>query len=92
MRVETEKLTKPRLVSVYLPVCVYVEVDEEGKVLSLANPTIDYEGAPWMEVGSENDVYDEDNDEWLDHEETEDLVIAVIGAFATNYLSESTER
>jgi len=88
MRTET-KTTKN--LSVYFPVRVYVEVDEAGEIVKLSYPTIDYEGAPWMYVDSENDVYDEDTDKWLDHSETEDLVVNVIGAFFANYLNESTE-
>jgi hypothetical protein len=64
--------TIPDRVEVYLPICVTIDT-KTGELE--AQPYADYEGAPWMYVGQEADVwtvgdYDEGYEgEWITNED-----------------------
>ena len=64
-------------VDVYLPVLVQVEVEEtddgDKPTGNVGLIYVDYDGAPWMGTGSEDDVYDGEGEKWLSHADTEEI-------------------
>ena len=78
---QTEQTGK--FIDVYIPVCVTVEVNSDGEPIKVIVAHVDYDGAPWMNTGSDNDVYDLSTDKWLDNRESQPMVEWVIANVVT---------
>ena len=63
-----------RIVDVYVPLCVRFDLGT-GRIEGI--PYADYEGAPWMYVGSEDALYD-DRRGWFSDEEVELKALAAL--------------